>query len=59
MPKYHPELGTKLVIPEEEMNYMETEEEPAGWDLSNPDHTRVSIHVYALAPNFCHNEYGP
>lgn len=42
MPKYQPDLGTKLVIPEEEINLPDVEEDiPDVWDLNDPDHVKV------------------
>lgn len=43
MPKYQPELGTKLIIPEEEMITEDIDQDvPDQWDLENPDHVKVS-----------------
>ena len=42
MPKYQPELGTKLIIPEEEIMTEECDTDiPDVWDLENPDHVKV------------------
>lgn len=41
MPKYQSDLGTKLVIPEEEMNFSDEEEDEGGLDLDNPEHVKV------------------
>lgn len=42
MPKYLPELGAKLIIPEEEMNLAEDDQDiPDKWDFDNEDHVKV------------------
>jgi len=42
MPKYLPEMGTKLIIPEEEMNFPDGDEDvPLQWDLENKEHVKV------------------
>lgn len=50
MPKYQPEMGTKLVIFEEEMMVDEKDEDPTeGWDLDDPEQVKVNFPFASLA----------
>lgn len=57
MPKYQPDLGTKLVIPEEEINLPDLDEDvPDTWDLDDPDHVKVKV---MLLPMTAHCPHAP
>ena len=58
MPKYQPELGTKLIIPEEEIMTEECDTDiPDVWDLENPDHVKVQQSQRLLSTSLVLNLY--
>ena len=58
MPKYQPELGTKLIIPEEEIMTEECDTDiPDVWDLEKPDHVKVQSQCL-LSTSLVLNLYG-